>query len=193
MNSDRFAISWKSRNERLWLEMEPLFMPMYRQLGPPAVDGVVPVFAHGNGFAGGGAELARAVVAAANAVARQAAPTVVGETFRVAAFDDFGEDAGDVLVVVGAVDAGNELVGGVVRIARRIAREPIRMAADEFLGGAIAVHAGQHRESILVRRFGKLAIEIAPVEELGLAMEREPAGIVGDDAAGVDDQDRKST
>ena len=186
-------------------------MPIQRQLGPPAslvvrlnrsqisrrrcvvpldplaVARVVPVLAGGDGLAGGGAELARAVVAVADAVALQPAPTVVGEAFGMAALDDLAQNAGDVLVVVGAVDAGDVLVVGAVGLAVGLAGEPVGMGLEEILGGAVAIHARQHGEPVLMGGLREFAVEIASLEELGAVMERELARVVGDDAAGIDD------
>ena len=120
----------------------------------------------GSGCAGLVAELALAVGAVADAVAPQAGPTVVGEALGVAALDDLGQHAGDVLVVVGAVDAGDVLVRGAIGLAGGVAREPVRMRLVEILGHAVGVHARQHHQAVLVRGLGQLAVEVAVAEEL---------------------------
>src|SRR5262249_11379020 len=101
-------------------------------LDPLAVDRVVPGLPRGNRVSCRGLEFAFAVVAIADAVAPHAAPMVVGEALRVAALDDLLDHGRNVLVVVGAVDAGDVLVRGPVGVAGGLAGEPVRVSAVEF-------------------------------------------------------------
>src|SRR5262249_5652406 len=93
-------------------------------LHPLPVDGVVPVFRLRQRSGGRVAEFAGAVVAIADAVALQTAPTIVGEAFGVRSFDDLAQNPREVLVVIRAVDAGDVLVLGAVGRAGGHAREP---------------------------------------------------------------------
>ena len=101
--------------------------------------------------------------------------------------DDLPEDVGEILVVVGAVDARDVLVGRAIRPAVRVAGEPVGMRLEEILGGAVRVHPRHHEDPVVVRRLRQLAEEVAAVEELRPMVQRELARVVGDDAAGVDD------
>src|SRR6185436_2605374 len=61
------------------------------------------------------------------------------------------------------------------------------MRLEEILCRPVRVHPRHHEQPVVVRRPGQLAEEIASAEELGAMVQREPARVVGDDAAGVDD------
>ena len=154
---------------------------------PIAVRRIVPVGRTGNGLAGLLTELALAIVAVADAPAAEAAPTVVGEALRMAAPDDLAQDVGEILVVVGAVHAGDVAVGVAVGIAAGVPGEPVRVGLEEILPGAVGVHAGEDDEAVLVRGLGQFAEEVAIAQKLRAVVQRVLAGIVGDDAAGVDD------
>ena len=101
--------------------------------------------------------------------------------------DDLPEDVGQILVVVSAVDARDVLLRRAIRPAVRVAGEPVRVRLEEIVGGAIRVHPRHHEEPVVVRRFRQLPEEVAAVEELRTMVQRILARVVGDDAAGVDD------
>jgi hypothetical protein len=61
------------------------------------------------------------------------------------------------------------------------------MCVEEVLGGAVRVHPRHDEEPVGMRRVRQLAEQIASAEKLRLVVQRKPARIVGDDAAGVDD------
>ena len=142
----------------------------------------------GSALAVSSPERARAVVAVADALAAHARPAVVGEAVGMRALDDLAQHVGQVLVVVRAVDAGDVLLGGAIRLAvRRRARTSPGCAWKKSVGGAVRVHPRHHEEPVVVRRLRQLAEEVAAVEELRAMVQRELARVVGDDAAGVDD------
>ena len=85
------------------------------------------------------AEPALAVFAVTDAVASESGPAVVSQAFRLRAFNDFGQDSGEVFIVVGAVYTRDVLVGGAIRLSRCINREPIRVGAVELLRRPIGV------------------------------------------------------
>ena len=132
-------------------------------------------------------KLALTIFAVADAVAIQAAPAVVGEALGVAALDDLGENGGEVFVVVRAVDAGDVFIGGTVRIAGAVASEPIGMGFEKIFGGAIRIHARDDDKSFGMGGFGEIAVEVAIAEEFGAMLQGELAGVVGNDAARIDD------
>ena len=154
---------------------------------PGTIDRVVPI--HGGRQVGArrGVELAGAVLTIADLVAPQPAPTVVGKAFDVIAFGDLTQDAGQIFVVIRAVDAGHIAVAGAIGIAVLITGKPVRVGLEEVLGGAVGIHAGQDYQPIGLGRGGQVAKQIACAEILGAIVKREAAGIVGHDAAGVDD------
>ena len=61
------------------------------------------------------------------------------------------------------------------------------MGLIEVLRGSVGIHAGHHDQTVLVRSLRDFAIEIAAVEELRAVMQGKLAGVVGDDAACIDD------
>src|SRR5260370_1360596 len=91
--------------------------PLVIPFDPLPICGIVPILALGQILLALLAELSSAVFAIADAVTRQAAPTVIAEPFRMRAVDDFPQDAGKVLVIVSAVDAGDILIGFPIRLA----------------------------------------------------------------------------
>ena len=132
-------------------------------------------------------KLRRAVPAIADAIAAEAAPTVIRESFRLRALDDLAHDARKILIVISAVDAADVLVGGAVRRPGRVHGEPVRMLMVELLGGPVGVHAGQHHQAVRVRGFGQFPVQIAALQKLRLVLQRKAAGVVRHDSAGIDD------
>ncbi len=154
---------------------------------PLAIDGIVPVFLLWDRFVGEGEEFGFAIFAVADVVAFEAVPDVVGETVGVGAFDDFAHDVGEVVVVVGAVDAGEVELTAAVGLAGGVDGEPVGVSVVERGEAFGGVHAGDDGEAVVVGGFGEFAEEVA-VGELGRAVvEGEFGGVVGDDSAGVDD------
>ncbi len=149
---------------------------------------MVPVRGRGQRRAGSGPERACAVVAVADALASEPRPAVIGEAIGTGALDDLAQDVRKIFVVVGAVDAGDVLVGGAVRLSRSVAREPVGMGLEKIPVGPVRVHPRHHEQPVVVRRLRQIAEEVAAVEERGAMMQRESAGIVSDDSPGVDDQ-----
>ena len=164
--------------------------------GPPCVaphdpfpiHQVVPVGLPRQRLAGLRLELPRTTGAVTDALAPESRPAVVGESVRVRALDDLAKHARQVLVVVGAVDARDVLIGRAIGPAVRVAREPVGMGGEEILARAVRIHPGHHEQSILMRGLRQVAKEVATAEELRAVLQREPAWVVGDDAPGVDDQ-----
>ena len=127
------------------------------------------------------------MLAIADAAAIQAAPTVVGDALGVRALDDLAQHVRQVLLVVRAVDARHVEVAGPVRLAGGVHGEPVGMRLVERFVGTVGIHAGQHRQTILMGRTGQFAVKVAVAQRRRTVLQRELAGIVGDDAAGIDD------
>ncbi len=154
---------------------------------PGAVDRVVPVVAGRQGGVGVVAERAAAVRAVADAVALEATPGVVGESVGLVALDDLPQDARQVLVVVGAVDAGDEEIARAVGCAVLVDGEPVGVFEVGLGCGAVGVHACDDGETFGAGVLNDLAEEVAVAEVLGAGVELQGGGVVGDDPAGVDD------
>src|SRR5262249_20589093 len=86
-------------------------------LDPFAVIRVAPILILWKRAAGSVPELASAVIAIADTLASESAPTVIGETFGMAALDDFPHDVRHVFIVIAAVDASDVFVIGPVWVA----------------------------------------------------------------------------
>src|SRR5438445_489489 len=71
-------------------------------------------------------EAGAAVLAVADVVAIQPAPTVVGDAIRRGPLDDLLEYAGQVLAVVRPAHTGDVQLAGAIRVALGIDREPVR-------------------------------------------------------------------
>ena len=154
---------------------------------PLPVQRVVPVLPRRDGLAGAVAEPALTVARSSRAFPVQSAPAIVGDPLGVRPLDDLAQDAGDVLVVVGAVDARDVQLASAIGLARAVDGEPVGVGSVEGLVGAVGVHAGEDEQAVLVGRLGQLAVEIAVPQGLRSMVERELAGVVGHDAAGVED------
>jgi hypothetical protein len=91
-----------------------------------------------------------------------------------------------VLAVVGAVEAGDvELaVAEGLGIA---AREPVRMGLVDLRARPVRVHAREDGDPVRAGDLQELAEEVALAQELRAAVQRHVGGVVGHDAAGVDD------
>ena len=61
------------------------------------------------------------------------------------------------------------------------------MRPVERLVGTVGIHAGQHHQAVLVGRTSQLAVEVAVAQRRRTIVQRELARVVGDDAAGIDD------
>ena len=123
----------------------------------------------------------------ADAVAGHAGPGIVGEPVGSAALNDLRHDPRQVLAVIGRVDAGDVLVSLAVGLALRVDADPVRMGAIEILRDAVRIHARNHLQADLPRRAHHIAVEVAIAERDGAVMQRELGRIIGDDAAGIDD------
>ena len=133
------------------------------------------------------AKVGAAVGAIADALPAGAGPTVVGKAFDVVARNDLAHDVEQILVVIRPIHAGHEAVLGLERLALAVGRHPVRMGIGEFTGDAVGIHAGKDDQANRAGGRDDVAEEIAVIEVLGLVLERELGGVVGDDAAGVDD------
>ena len=100
--------------------------------------------------------------------------------------DDLAQDAGDVLVVVGAVDARDVQLARAIRPARAVDGEPVGVGSVEGLVSAVGVHAGEDEQAVLVGRPGQLAVEVPVAQGLCSMVERELAGVVGHDPARIE-------
>jgi len=120
-------------------------------------------------------------------VAPHAGPRVVGKAIGPVALDHLAQDGRDELFVERGVDA--RLIAPLrdARPALGIHKEPVGVLAIERLRGAVRVHARQHREALLARRSVDLAVQVAVAQVFGAIVQRQRAGVVGDDPAGVDD------
>jgi hypothetical protein len=132
-------------------------------------------------------EACRAVGAIADLGLAGATPTVIGEAIRVAAIDDLAQHVRDELVEVSAVHACKIKIAGAVRLARGAGGEPLRVRAVDVFARPARVHARQHGQALLARHRHDLAVQVAIAQRLGAAVQRVATGVVGDDAAGVDD------
>ncbi len=137
--------------------------------------------------AGPSAELAFAMGAIADVLAAHSGPAIVGDAVRMRAFDNLAQHARQVFVVVRAVDAGDVFVRGAIRIAVAVASEPIRVSPIEILGGAVGIHAGHYEQAVLVGGRGQLPEQVASIQKPRPVLQRVLAGVVGDNAAGIDD------
>ena len=169
------------------VQVPDLEAPRVVPLDPLPIDGIAPIVLGGERATAFIAELPLAIFAIADAVAIKPAPTVVGESFGVAALDDLGEYRRKVFVVIGAIDAGDELFGGPVRFAAAVAGEPIGMLEEEILRRAIRIHARHHDQPVVMRGFREIAVQIAAAEKFRAVLKRVLARIIGDDTAGIDD------
>ena len=91
------------------------------------------------------------------------------------------------LIVIWAVDTRDEQLARLVRPARGIDGKPVRVCPVEFLVGAVRVHPGEDHELIFMRGAAQLAEQVASAQLLRRAVQRHPAGIVGDDSASIND------
>jgi hypothetical protein len=153
---------------------------------PVAVCPIVPVDVARQVEPGVLGEFSAAVGAVADPVSSQARPTVVGEPVGAVALDDLAQHGGQVFLVVWAVHAGLVAVACPAWLARSVDGEPVGMCAVESLAGAVRVHARQHGEPFLACGPHDLAEQIPVAQVLGAVLQAEPAGIVGNNAAGVD-------
>src|SRR6267142_5919626 len=133
------------------------------------------------------AEFARAIFAMADDVAREAAPTVVRETFGAITPGDFAQQIGNVFAIIGPIDTGDEQVPPAIRFSICIDAEPIRVRVIKFIGRAAGIHPGEYRNPVIARSMQDFAKEIAIAQKLSAPMQRILTGIIRDDAAGVDD------
>ena len=115
------------------------------------------------------------------------APAIVGDALGVRPLDDLAQDAGDVLVVVRAIDARDVELARAVGLARVVDGEPVGVGSVEGLVGTVGVHAGEDEQAVLVGGLSQLAVEIAVPQTLRSMVKRELAGVVGHDAARVED------
>jgi hypothetical protein len=166
VHADPKAVRAARRLYRAVVQVPDFQAPPVVPLDPFPVHRIVPIAGGRKRAALLVPKLARAVLAMANAVAPQAAPTVIGESFRVRTLDDLRKHARDVFVVIRAVHTGDVLVFGAIRLALRIPREPVGMHFEEVRRRAVGIHARQHGQAIRVRRGRDLAVKIAPVQEL---------------------------
>src|SRR5256885_17075268 len=74
-----------------------------------------------------------------------------------------------------------------MRAAGGIDAEPIRVSLIEFFGSTAGIHAGQNGDAVSPGGVQKFAKEIAVAEKLSPAVQRILTGVIGDDAASVDD------
>src|ERR1039458_5529878 len=74
-----------------------------------------------------------------------------------------------------------------MRLAVGVRGKPVRVRAIKILMHAIGIHAGEHGQSVLARGAGEFAVKIAVTERDGAIMQRKLAGIIGNNAAGIDD------
>ena len=172
-------------------------LPQARPLGvgplhPGAVGGVVPVLAPGQGPPGGEpGERSAELGAVTDALAGEAGPGVVREPRRPVALAELLQHLGEVLAVVGTADAGGVErsieVPGAVGPPRGVHRKPVRVLEVEALAGAGGVHPRHHHDPVLAGRRGHLAEQVAVAQVRRAPVEAESAGVVGHDAAGVDD------
>src|ERR1039458_1604998 len=170
------------------IEQVPDFEPA--RVVPPdplAIDRIVPILRARDRLAGLLVKLALTIIAVADVVALQAVPIVVRDSIRVRALDDFAEHGRNVFVVIRTVDARDVEAGVPIRLAAGVQGEPIRVRAIKVLMRAIGIHAGEHGQSVLVRGAGEFAVKIAVTERGGAIMQRKLAGIIGNNAAGIDD------
>ncbi len=174
------------RAGRAVVEVPDLQPPRVVPLDPLAIDRIVPVLLAGDRLAGPLAELLRAVLAVADALAPQPAPAIVGDSLGVRALDDLAENAGDVLFVVGTVDTGDVEIARSVRLARGVRGKPVGMGLVERFMGAVGVHPGEDGQSVVVRGLGQFSVEIPIAQERRAIVERVLAGVIGDDSAGVE-------
>src|ERR1039458_1343181 len=158
------------------IEQVPDFKPA--RVVPPdplAIDRIVPILRARDRLAGLLVKLALTIFAVADAVALQAVPVVVRDSIRVRALDDFAEHGRKVFVVIRAVDARDVEAGVPIRLAAGAQGEPIRVSAIKVLMRANGIRAGE------------FAVKIAVTERGGAIMQRKLAGIIGNNAAGIDD------
>ena len=133
------------------------------------------------------AELFAAGVAIADLLGGRALPGVVRDAVGMVGGQDLLQELRDVLRVVAGVHAGEEPAARGVRRAAAVPGEPVRPRVDEFLCGAVDVHARHDPQDHLPRGVGELPQEVPVLEVAGAVLQREAAGVVGDDAARVDD------
>src|SRR6185437_9658854 len=106
-----------------------LVIPAY----PFTINRIVPVPFFRNRFPSPIAKSFFAIAAKTWTVPAKARPTVVRESFRMIAFDNFAQDGGNMLLVVRAVDASYEKIVGLVGLAIASQSEPIRVCAIKIL------------------------------------------------------------
>ena len=133
------------------------------------------------------AELFAAGVAIADLLGGRALPGVVRDAVGMVGGQDLLQELRDVLRVVAGVHAGEEPAARGVRRAAAVPGEPVRPRVDEFLCGAVDVHARHDPQAHLPRGVGELPQEVPVLEVAGAVLQREAAGVVGDNAARVDD------
>ena len=170
------------------VDVPHLEAPRVAPLDPLAVGRVAPVGLLRQVEAGGLAEAPARMDAVGDVVTVAARPAVVRKAVGVVALGDLLEHRGQVLAVVGAVDAGDVEAADHVGLALGIDGHPVRMFNEEGLVHPVGVHAGEHGQAVLPRRLHELAEEVAASQALGVPREREAARvIVGHDAARVQD------
>ena len=169
------------------VQVPELRAPVVVPQDPLPVGRIIPIGAARYRLPGLRPELALAVLAIADATPAHSRPTVIGDPLRVRPLDDFTQHVRQVLVVVGAVDARDVLVVCAIRLSFDGTGEPVGMRLEEILRDAVGVHARHHDKSVLVSCLREIAVQVPPIQELRAMMQREFAGIVSYDAAGVND------
>ena len=154
---------------------------------PLPVQRIVPVLSRGDSLASAVAKPALTMRTVTGALSVQPAPAIVGDPLGMRPLDDLVQDARDVFVVVGTVDARDVEFTRPIGPARAVNGEPVGMGSVKSLMGTVGVHAGENEQAVLVGRLGELAVEITVAQGLRAMVERELAGEVGHDSARVED------
>ncbi len=170
------------------IEPLPVLQPAAKApLDPDLIGLVAPVRRLRQIQAGIPAELFAAGIAVADLLGGRALPGVVRDSIGMVGGQDLLQKLGDVFGVVAGVYAGEEAPVRFIRSAAAVPGEPVRPRVGEFLRGAVDVHARHDPQAHLPGGIGEFPQEVPVAKVARAVLQRKAAGIIGDDAARIDD------
>src|SRR5262249_32951366 len=115
---------------------------------PAVVNGGIPVARPRQVLAGNLAELARTILAMTDALASQSAPTIVGKAFRAVTLGNLFQQARNVLLVIGTIDAGDVEPAPAIGLAVVVDSKPVFVSVKKFLVCAARVHSRDEDDAL---------------------------------------------